>query len=360
MEHLQAGRERELRELVGVAVWLDIAGALAGCVIAFFGVDAMGRFFGWSADLQWQALLFTFVMLLSVRSTAVGILRLHDRFKAGAAADAVTPIARMVGAAIVLLSGPTIAGFLLAWAAAEIATAIACWVFAARTAGSVVSLKAVPRFRHVLRTNPGLGGFATSTNLSYTLEAVTKQFSTVIVGLFVGAAAAGHYRLAFQLGQGFAKISDVISRAVYSELTRVRFGDGLDSLAKLFRQSMRFSMIAGIVIVLILFLIGKPALLLVAGAEFAPAYPLLLLLGTAAALDFGGVNFEPALLATGRAAMILKIRLLIACLLVALLLTLLPTHGAAGAAIAALCASVTGLLLFGLAAWRAVHRSQAL
>jgi O-antigen/teichoic acid export membrane protein len=266
----------------------------------------------------------------------------------------------MVGAAIVLLSGPTIAGFLLAWAAAEIATAIACWVFAARTAGSVVSLKAVPRFRHVLRTNPGLGGFATSTNLSYTLEAVTKQFSTVIVGIFVGAAAAGHYRLAFQLGQGFAKISDVISRAVYSELTRVRFGDGLDSLAKLFRQSMRFSMIAGFVIVLILFLIGKPALLLVAGAEFAPAYPLLLLLGTAAALDFGGVNFEPALLATGRAAMILKIRLLIACLLVALLLTLLPTHGAAGAAIAALCASVTGLLLFGLAAWRAVHRSQAL
>jgi O-antigen/teichoic acid export membrane protein len=261
----------------------------------------------------------------------------------------------MIGAVIVLLAGPSVLGFLIAWGAAEIAAAAASWWLAARAAGGLMTLGRLPNVLRVFQENPGLGTFAAVTNLNSTLGTVSKQFATVIVGLFAGEAAAGQYRLAYQLGQSLAKVSDLLSRAVFAELTRVRFGAASDNLAKLFRSSVRFSAIAAGVVVALLFLVGKPALLLVAGPEFAGAYPLLLLLGAAAALDLAGVSFEPAMLATGKAGLVLKLRLLVTVLLVALLVVLLPPMSTMGAAIATLAASLAGLILFGFAAWRSIH-----
>jgi O-antigen/teichoic acid export membrane protein len=356
MEHLQAGREEKLRDLIGLSLILDFGGALIGCLVAAAAVNLLGDYFDWSGPLRTQALLFAFVMLLSIRSTAVGVLRLYDRFREGALADAAIPIVRMAGAVIVLLTGPSVRGFLIAWAAAEIAAAAASWWLAARAAGGLMTVRRLPNVRRVFRENPGLGKFAVVTNLNSTLGTVSKQFATVIVGLFAGEVAAGHYRLAYQLGQALAKVSDLLSRAVFAELTRVRFGDAKDNLAKLFRSSVRFSAVAAALIVALLFLVGRPTLLLVAGPEFADAYPLLILLGVAAALDLAGVSFEPALLATGRAGLVLKLRLLVTALLVALLFLLLPPLSTMGAAIATLAAALAGLVLFGFTAWRAIHK----
>jgi O-antigen/teichoic acid export membrane protein len=323
--------------------------------LAYAGIGALGKFFGWSPELQSQAFLFAVAILLSIRSTALGILRLHDRFKTAAAADAVMPIMRFAGALTVLLAGPTLAGFLLAWALAEAVTALTCWLLAAKAAATSVRPAGPVRARKVLREHPGLAAFAGSTNVSFTLEAVSKQFSVVLVGIAAGPVAAGHYRIAYQVGQGLAKLSELLSRAVYAELTRVLFGELRDRLGKLFWSSVRLSAIASLAIVGILFLAGKPALLLVAGNAFEPAYPLLLLLGMAAALDFAGVNFQPALLATGKATLMLKLRLFVTASLLAALFLLLPRYGATGAAMATLTSSMIGLLLFGVAAWRAVR-----
>jgi O-antigen/teichoic acid export membrane protein len=356
MPHLQAGRQEKLRDLLRFSLMLDYGGALLGCLLALLAVRGLGGYFGWNEELQDHALAFAVVMLLSVRLTAIGVLRLYDRFRTAALADSILPSARLIGAALVLLSGPTITGFLIAWAAAEMVTAAATWWIAARTAKGAMRLGRPPKLGSLFADNPGLGRFALVTNANFTLSAVAKQFSTVIVGLFAGATSAGYYRLAFQLGQSLAKVADLFARAVYAELTRVHFGDSSERLGKLFRASVRFTMLAAAVVVTLILLLGKPALLLVAGPEFAAAYPLLLLLGTAAALDLGGVTFEPALLATGRAGLLLKLRIAVTALLVVLLVTLLPQLGATGAAIATLSASFAGLLLLGWGAWRAIHR----
>jgi O-antigen/teichoic acid export membrane protein len=355
MPHLQAGRHEKLRDLLRFSILLDYGAAVAGCLLAFIAVRGLGGYFGWSDALQDQALVFAAVMLLTVRLTATGVLRLYDRFRTAALADSIVPSVRLIGALLVLLSGPTITGFLIAWAAAEVVTAAATWWIAARTAKGAMRLGRPPKLSSLFADNPGLGRFALVTNANFTLGAVAKQFSTVIVGLFAGATSAGYYRLAFQLGQSLAKVADLFARAVFAELTRVHFGDSSERLAKLFRASVRFTMLAAAVVVALILLLGKPALLLVAGPEFAGAYPLLLLLGTAAALDLGGVTFEPALLATGRAGLLLKLRITVTALLVVLLVALLPPLGAKGAAIATLSASLAGLLLLGWGAWRAIH-----
>lgn len=102
-------------------------------------------------------------------------------------------------------------------------------------------------------------------------------------------------------------------------------------------------------------ILGHPLLSVLGGGQYASAYPLVLLLGTAAALEAAGVSFEPALLATGRAWLAFRLRLISgATLLGALFLALRLGTPTTAAAVTCGVAALT-LTLFGTAAWRAIH-----
>lgn len=358
MKHLDTPGEGQLGRLIGFCAALDLGAALFGCLLATVGTLLLGPHLGWDDQTIRGAIAFSIVVLLSIRSTAVGILRLHDRFGLGAAADGVMPVARMAGALVAVSTDSGVTGFLVAWAVAEVTTAIACWSLAIYSAGATM---AIPHMKGATRApaeNPGLWHFAAITNAGSTLGGVSKQFALILVGLFAGPAAAGNFRLAHQLGQALARVSEMLSRSIFSELSRVHAGQTRSDLARLFRKASRMAFILGFVILLVLFGIGRPTLELIAGPGYDGAYPLLLLLGTATALEVAGVSFEPALMATGRAGTALRVRLLATLALGAGLALLLPLKGATGAAIAMLAASGVGVVLFGVAAWRAVHPRQ--
>jgi O-antigen/teichoic acid export membrane protein len=358
MPHIVSGERAPLGRLLAFCVALDFGAALAGCVIATVGVFLLAGPLGWDAALAREALLFCFVVLLSFRSTAIGILRLYDRFGMAAAADAVTPVVRLIGATVVVTAfEPTITGFLVAWGAAEILTAAAHWALAVREARGALDASSWRGLGGAPREMPGLWRFAGITNMGVTLNALGKQFSVLLVGLAVGPAAAGGYRLAFQLGRSLAKLSDLMARSAFAELARVHVAHTAEQLRRLFRNAARFSLVAGVVIVALLLLIGRPVLGLVAGEDYLPAYPLLLMLGTAAALELGGSSFEPALLTTGRAGTAFRLRVAITAIQGALLAALLPWWGVTGAAVAALVASALGLGLYGFTAWQMIYRT---
>ena len=108
----------------------------------------------------------------------------------------------------------------------------------------------------------------------------------------------------------------------------------------------------------LLFLIGKPALALIAGPAFIHVYPMLLLLGTAAALDFAAVGFEPALVALGRPTLALRLRIVTSTVMLALLVLLVKRPGGTGAGIAILAASILAALLFGYNLRRVLRRQR--
>jgi O-antigen/teichoic acid export membrane protein len=91
---------------------------------------------------------------------------------------------------------------------------------------------------------------------------------------------------------------------------------------------------------------------LISGREFLSAYPVLLALGTAAAVDFAAVSFEPALIAMGRADLTLKLRIVATIVLIALIAVLPLWFGAVGAGMAVLASSIVAFVLM----WRALRR----
>jgi O-antigen/teichoic acid export membrane protein len=357
LPHVKEGRAAAAARLAGFCLSLDMAGAVIGCAIASVAVIILGPWLGWSARLSHDGLAFSFVILLTGRSTAVGILRLHDRFGIGASADTVTPITRFLGALTVVALGATLRGFLIAWAAGEIMTAIAYWVCVRSVAPGSLTWPSAGKLRLALRENIGLWRFTWMTNLNVTLDAGGKQVVVLLVGLVVGPVGAGQYRLANQLAQALARISDMASRAMFPELARAHAASGGGGFRRLLLRAFGLAVLAGLLITLILLALGHPLLRLIAGPHSAGIYPLLLLLGLSSALDLASVVFAPALTVMGKPEQVLLVRVCANLCLFGSLAVLLPWLGTSGAALANIIASGATLALFGATVWRAIGRA---
>lgn len=357
-EHVRSGDSNRFGRLLTFCIAIDLCGAAVGCLLAAAAAFLLGPYLGWSHDVAIQVVAFCAAMLITIRSTPTGILRLFDRFDAGALAETMVPIGRMIGATIVWLVEPSVVYFLIAWASAELLCAVTYWISALRTARTRMGRWNGRRFLATRQENSGILGFLVATNLSTSVGGLTRQLAVLLVGFFAGAADAGLYRLANQLSSSLTKISGLLSRAIFAELARTHVSQSATDVRKLFRRTNRLAIVAGLAIITLILLIGKPLLLLMTGPKFADAYPLLLLLGIAASIDLVGVSYEPLLMATNRARTSVAIKLINAVLLLCLLVVLLPRMEAFGAALATVAVSIAGFALMGTAARRYARRSR--
>ena len=361
--HLDGGRGDVLNRLLRFCILIDLASALAGGAIAAGIILIFGGLLALSPGMGWQAWAFCMVTMVTIRSSPMGVLRLFDRFDSAALAETMIPVGRMIGAMAAWVMLPTITGYLIAWGAAELLCALAYWWLALRVGGDRLGSWTAGSGWDARRENPGIVGFLTATNLQTTLASMGQQVAVLIVGLFVGPTGAGLYRLANQLANSLTKISGLLSRSIFVELSRARSGQdnagsdagGRDALGELFRRTNRLALIAGAVIIALIVTIGHPLLGLVAGKAFLPAYPLLLLLGVAACIELVGVSYRPLLMATDRAGLSLRITFVSTLLLLGLQAALLPLYGTKGAAAANIVASIAAFAMMGLASRRAVR-----
>ena len=352
-----ADNRQKFGRLIGLCTLLDIAGAAAGCILAYFAVRGFAPYFGWSPELAHSALIFALVVLLAFKSTPTGILRVENRFDLAAFAEAMIPLVRLTGTLIVWFTGPTLINFLIVWALSEVFCSIGYWLLAAWHSSDIMAPRNLFHARHTLRENPGLGEYLLITNLGSTFAGVSQNMALLIVGYFVGPTAAGLYRLASQISIAMTKISVLLSRAIFAEVNLVRAQQGVEAIKVLFRKASRMLLITGGAVILIVIVLGKPAVYFISGPEFLPAYPLLILLATAASIDLAGAIYEPTLLSGSGARTALKLQAVIAVLFITMLLLGLQFYGAAGAAGAMVIAAIIRLLLFGGAARRSLAKA---
>ena len=343
------GDEGRLKRLIRGCLILDGGSALLGVVLAavilHFWHDALGI----GDTLTRATLIFTCAQLLSIRSTALGILRMRDRYSLATIADSVVPLVRLVGAVLVALFHPFIQGFLAVWGAAEVLTAVTYWVMVARL-GDFRGLSDVEGgFRRLVADHPGIIRFALSTNANSTLGLSSKQFPLLITGATIGTASAGAFRLAIQLAQGLTKLSQMLARAAFPEVVRAVNAGGIDRLGRLILRSALVSGTIAVVAYIVIALLGRPVLS-VMGKGFGSAYPLILWLAAAGCIDLLTVGFEPALMAAHRAGRIFLARVAATGLMFVLAFTLGPRFGAIGiaAAVTANSLAVAVLLAFAL------------
>lgn len=340
-------RPERAADAVGFAIALDLLSMAAGAAAAATLLLLAGDWLPVAQGLRPAVFGFTLVSLLAIRSTPTGILRLHNRYAQTAAADSVTSLVRIAGAALATLLAPEIGAFLIAWGVAELATAGTYWWLAARVQPIVwrrISLSRLPR------AAAREGGAAASawrfvwgTSLSGTLLIASRQILVLLVGALGGAALAGIYRVAAQLGEGLLKLAQALLRATYPELVR----DPAAARAVAARIG-RIALATGIAATLLAALAGRWLIALIAGPAYLGAYWPMILLSAAAAIELAGATLEALLVSRGHALRNMALRAVPTVLALAALPLAIRHWGAAGPAAMVLCASalsVLGLLI---------------
>lgn len=353
VDHRSRGDERALGRLLRTCLALDAVSAIAGIAIGMLILGLWSDALGIPPGLRQDCMILLAAQLVTIRSAATGIMRLNDQFKQAAIADSVTPVVRLAGTIVAAMWAPTLGAFLLAWSAAELATGAAYWWLLARSGDMRRIMGARIDLTGVKDENPHLARFVLNSNMASSLGLATKQLPLLLVGGFVGPAAAGAFRLAVQLAQALGKLSQLISRAAFPEIVRAMRQASSSELAAMSLRLVRMGALAALAVLIVVALIGKPALTLIGGdAAYASAYPLLLWLAVAGAIDLAVVGLEPVLLAADRSGPATVSRVAGVIVQLGLTLVLLPRIGAAGASIGVLGASIVGAVLMANAVFR--------
>jgi O-antigen/teichoic acid export membrane protein len=327
-------------QLVWICLALDLAGISLALVLATIGVGFLGANQGWSASQEWITIAFTALLVLASRSTPTGILRINDRFRTAALPDILVPVIRLVGTLILAFTQASVNAFILVWLLSELIPALVVWLavlFNLRLPLGWNNLKALRNYRDVF---PGITKFALSSNLGASLKLTNQQMVAVVVGFQSGATVAGFFRLGHQLGQVVARIGDALTVAIFTEYARVAHVDTKGDARALLSRTMKMTIFGASLMLLFIAIAGEPLIIGIFGQEFAPAFPFVLLLGGAAAVQFAASTLEPALLVAGYAGRVMWCNLVGAVTVAILLFLLLPGYAATGAAWAVLGSAI--------------------
>ena len=354
--HVAAGRQDRLERLFGFTATLDFGSAFAGALIAAVSVPLIAPLFDWTLEQQTSAALFGAVLLLTTGATATGMLRLFNRFDLVAYAEAIGPIVRLGGSIVAWLVGANVKSFLIIWASAAIAQALAQWIAAVFVNRTRIAFGRL-HFKQAVEENERVWRFMLQTNVSNSVGMFWMQLGTLAVGAVAGAADAGAFRLAQRLSKGIVRPMRPVTMALYPELSRLV---AEDDHAQLRTVVLRLTILAGalaFLVVLVTGIAGREILGLLAGEQFEFAYAFLFLLSIATAIDLAGFALEPLQDAHGRSWIVLRARLVAAAAYIVLLAILLPWLGAQGAAIAAIICSLLIFVQLALATAAVLRRT---
>jgi O-antigen/teichoic acid export membrane protein len=328
-------------EATGFAIALDFLSVILGTIIAAALVWSAQYWLPLPGELLWVAFWFCIVSLLAMRSTPTGLLRLRFQFGRATAAEAVQPIVRAIGAVLAAIYMPTVVGFIIAWAAAEVAVAIALWAVAAwneRPDFSQISLWRIPR------DHPEAWRFVWSTNMSGSLNVGGKQVMILLVGAIGGEAFAGGFRVASQLGQALVQLAQTVSKAIYPELVHAQ-----DAAHDIARRMANIALVGGALAVLVALLFGRWGLEAIAGPEFGVVYWAMVILAIAGAIELVGASLESLLVSAGKAGTAFVVRAVPTILALALLEVAMGWNGLKGAAMTVLGSSALAVIGFWVA-----------
>ena len=335
-----------LQQVIRFALLLDLIGSVAGVALGVAGAYLFSPALGWPDDMAGPAALYALSIFAMTSATAVGLLRLFDKFSWLAGEQAVSSGVRLIGCAICYWIHAPIGGFLLAWALGSLASFLYLGCMALREMHRHDLLHDFSLAGPLSRCLAGAWKFAGATNFSSSLDVAFTHIVTLAVGGLMGPEPAALWRIGRQVADGLAKPARLLIPALYPELARLRAAGGIAQMRSL---AVRIGLLGGAaaaVLLAITAVAGKPLLGLVMGQAFTGASGVMTWQVAAAAVAVLALPLEPMLVTLGAAGAAMRVRLGVCAAYLLVLAPLIEAFGLSGAGAALLAA--TALMTVGM------------
>ncbi|MEQ8515232.1 MAG: oligosaccharide flippase family protein, partial [Chromatocurvus sp.] len=214
---LERGESDRLAQLLRLTFAVDVLLALAGTGLAVLFVSVAGGILPWDAAARQTVSLYCLLLLISASGTASGILRLFNRFDLLGLRQAMGPLAQLCGVALAWWCGGDYRHFLLAFGAGFFVEHIVLLWF-----GYAELRRQQPQFRvrgALLASRrerfPGLSRFFNIVYWQSNVDLIPKQVSVLLVGVLLGPAAAGLFRIAQQVARVVSVLALVLRQVLF-------------------------------------------------------------------------------------------------------------------------------------------------
>ncbi|MDD5010547.1 MAG: oligosaccharide flippase family protein [Phycisphaerae bacterium] len=333
-DFLKQDKKEDFKSLIKFCIVLDFATALIGTILAASIIYFFGSWKGWQEQTIYAGLVFSFWILFNLNGTAIGLLRLFNKFKFIAAAKAAASAIRLVLIIFAYLFSGGLTVFAIIWVLSIMLESALLLVVGWREAKTKTGGCFLKAKLGIAAKDKTIWKFVWSTNLNQSVRLASRELDVLITGAVLGPAVTGLYKIARQFATILAHLTEPIYQAVYPEMAHLTAEKRFTELKNI---ALKTGVIAGGVSLFIWFafvLFGKWILNVAVGAEYIGAWATMIVFMFAFVI-WGFVFCLPAgLLAMGRAGNILFGQVVALAAFLPILYLLLVHFGLIGAATA--------------------------
>ncbi len=305
---LQREDEAEFKRLIAYTALIDLVGGMGAAILGILVASTVGEYLNWDSNTVRYAQIYSSALVVAIEATPKGILRLFDRYDLLSLQGIIRPILRIIGVTIAFLNDAPVLGYLAAWYLSNLAHYLTLMLIARNEMRKRVSGRLFIGFdpARVHRDCPSLWRYMIIVYGQKLLDLVQRRIATLLAGVLFGTAAAGLYKVAWDLSNVLAKPVLMLRQSILPDLARLWHDQDHAFRRLTFRSGFIAGSVSALIFAVIVFA-GRPLIGLVMGSAYVDAAPLLTLLVLAGTIDLYGFALRPAGYAMGRPGVIVAI-----------------------------------------------------
>ena len=254
---------------------VDLISLIVATIVALVLSNYAMNFFDIPKEYYSLLLLMSLTIFFKITEISTGVFRLYDRFKVQAKIAVYSSAIKFVMFALVALVSPSFEMFVYATVLAQFITMMMKYFYAKSVLNEhnitiVEILK--EKVNMLLLKELKIFSFIVYNNFDIAVRMVSRQLDTVILGKLYGAEIVGIYKIAKEVANLIAKLTDPVYQAIYPEFAKM-LANGKKLEAK--QMAIKISLYAGgagLVFYGLFALLGEWAIGLAFGSEFLGAY----------------------------------------------------------------------------------------
>ncbi len=303
---LQQKDNQSLAAIVHLSFWVDMFTAVMGWILALVGAYFLSDLMGWNESTFHLVAIYSFTILLNVSGFAVGVLRLNDQYRKLAFQQIAFQVVRFILITICFLMSLNLTLVLLSWVVSEIFAyllLLMMGVFELKERGVKIfgGVKFFKERRSYL-------SFLVANNISTSIRMISREIDVIVVGLFVGKAGAGIYKLAVQMASVFSKLTDPLHVLLLPIFARLQAAGNTPEIRRMVIKITIVVFVAFIVAYALAFTFGELVINILFGSEYHDVYDVLLIYLVAIGLSGLLLTVVPVMQAYGKAVLCLRVQ----------------------------------------------------
>jgi O-antigen/teichoic acid export membrane protein len=255
-----------LVDLVSLILATTVVLSLSSLAIAAFSIPS---------EYHTLLLLMSLTILFKTTEISTGIFRLFDRFKIQAKIAVYSSAIKFVMFGIIALVAPDFEVFVYATVLAQFITMLMKYFYAKSVLNenNITILEVLKvKVNMPLLKEAKIFSFIVYNNFDVAVRMVSRQLDTVILGKLYGAEIVGIYKIAKEVANLIAKLTDPVYQAIYPEFAKMlAIGKKLEAKEMAIKISV-YAGGAGLIFYVFFVLLGEWAIGLAFGREFLGAY----------------------------------------------------------------------------------------